>query len=71
MKFIKTNLFDIYMLLIWLLIGISTLVSDSITRFSYGTLLFMYIATSISNMYFRYECFESTHRKRDEKDDLS
>jgi hypothetical protein len=71
MKFIKTNLFDTYLLLIWLLIGVSTLVSDSITRFSYGMLLFMYIVTSISNMYFRYECYKFTHRKRDEKDDLS
>ena len=65
MKFIKTNLFDIYLTLIWLVVGIYSVVSNSITRFSYGTLLCMFIIAEISNMFFRYECYKLTGRKKD------
>lgn len=55
MKFLKTNLADIFITLAWIFAGCATLTSDSVSKSKYALLLAMFVVVSISNMFFKYE----------------
>ena len=54
MDFIKYNITNIILTTIWIIASVSVLLSDSVSKTAYATLLIVFIATSISNMIFRY-----------------
>ena len=54
MKFIESNIANILLTIIWIIAGISVLLSESVSKTQYAVLLICFIATSISNMFFKY-----------------
>jgi hypothetical protein len=54
MKFIISNLSNIILTIIWIVAGINVLLSDTVSKTAYAVLLICFIATSISNMVFKY-----------------
>lgn len=54
MEFITINISNIILTIIWIIAGISVLLSESISKTAYTVLLIAFVATSISNMLFRY-----------------
>jgi len=54
MKFIISNLLNIILTIIWIVAGINVLLSDTVSKTAYAVLLICFIATSISNMVFKY-----------------
>lgn len=54
MKFIESNIANILLIIIWIIAGIDVLLSDTVSKTQYAILLIVFIATSISNMVFKY-----------------
>lgn len=58
MKFIESNIANILLTIIWIIAGISVLLSESVSKTQYAVLLICFIATSISNMFFKYHAMK-------------
>lgn len=58
MKFIISNLSNIILTIIWIMAGIYVLLSESVSKTDYAVLLVIFIATSISNMFFKYHAMK-------------
>lgn len=58
MKFIISNLSNIILTIIWIMAGIYVLLSESVSKTDYAVLLICFIATSISNMFFKYHAMK-------------
>lgn len=58
MKFIISNLSNIILTIIWIMSGIYVLLSESVSKTDYAVLLVVFIATSISNMFFKYHAMK-------------
>lgn len=58
MKFIISNLSNIILTIIWIMAGIYVLISESVSKTDYAVLLICFIATSISNMFFKYHAMK-------------
>lgn len=58
MKFIISNLSNIILTIIWIMAGIYVLLSESVSKTDYAVLLIVFIATSISNMFFKYHAMK-------------
>ena len=54
MNFIKYNVVNIILTSVWIIAGVSVLLSKSVSKIAYATLLIVFIVTSISNMIFKY-----------------
>ena len=54
MNFIKYNIVNIILTSIWIIAGVCVLLSESVSKIAYATLLIVFIVTSISNMIFKY-----------------
>lgn len=63
MKFIISNLSNIILTIIWIIAGIDVLLSDTVSKTAYAVLLICFIATSISNMIFKYEAVKQFDKK--------
>lgn len=58
MKFIESNIANILLTIIWIITGVSVLLSDTVSKTQYAVLLIVFIATSISNMFFKYHAMK-------------
>lgn len=58
MKFVISNLSNIILTIIWIMAGIYVLLSESVSKTDYAVLLVVFIATSISNMFFKYHAMK-------------
>ena len=58
MKFIISNLSNIILTIIWIMAGIYVLFSETVSKTDYAVLLIVFIATSISNMFFKYHAMK-------------
>ena len=58
MKFIESNIANILLTIIWIITGVSVLLSDTVSKTQYAILLIVFIATSISNMFFKYHAMK-------------
>ena len=54
MNFIKYNIVNIILTSVWITAGVGVLLSESVSKIAYATLLIVFIVTSISNMIFKY-----------------
>lgn len=53
-----SNISNIMLTIIWIIAGVYVLLSASVSKTDYGLLLIVYIATSISNMFFKYHAMK-------------
>ena len=58
MKFVISNLSNIILTTIWIMAGIYVLFSETVSKTDYAVLLIVFIATSISNMFFKYHAMK-------------
>ena len=58
MKFVKSSIVDILLTIIWIIAGLSVLLSDTVSKTQYAILLIVFIVTSISNMFFKYHAMK-------------
>ena len=58
MKFIESNIANILLTIIWIMVGTDVLLSETVSKTQYAILLMVFIATSISNMFFKYHAMK-------------
>lgn len=67
MKFIKKNLYDIFMLCVWVFIGVMELCSETISKLAYGALFVVFISTWVSYIYLKNEVMKCTKKEKEDK----